>query len=164
MEDNNFKESLSAIQGTIANYDNKAGVLLTAVGIVFGFSLFSIQELGNKTDIVKVFYYIFGILYLLAFVTSLILLVLIVFPRGRNKKEKENKTEYPSYSEDLYNHVKNGDIDSFIKEGNNDSAVLDQIKVCSRIAHTKEGLLKAAVISIVAFTVCLVALVVCLAI
>ena len=162
MEDNKYKESLSAIQSTIANCDNKAGVLLTAVGIVFGFSLFSIQELANKTDTIKVFCYIFGILYLLAFVTSLILLVLIVFPRGRNKKEKENKTEYPLYSEDLYNHVKNGDVDSFIKEGNNNSAVLDQINVCSRIAHTKEILLKAAVISIVAFTVCLVALVVCL--
>lgn len=162
MGDNKFKESLSAIQSTIANYDNKAGVLLTAVGIVFGFSLFSIQELSNKTDVVKTFCYIFGILYLLSFVTSLILLVLIVFPRGRNEKEKENKTEHPLYSEDLYNHVKNGDVDSFIKEGNNDSSVLDQIKVCSRIAHTKEVLLKAAVISIVAFTVCLVALVVCL--
>lgn len=164
MEDEKFKESLSAIQGTIANYDNKAGVLLTAVGIVFGFSLFSIQELTNKTNTVKVFCYIFGILYLLAFVTSLILLVLIVFPRGRNKKEKENKTEYPFYSEDLYNYVKNGDVDSFIKEANNDSAVLDQIKVCSRIAHTKEVLLKAAVISIITFTVCLVALVICLVI
>ena len=161
-ENNCLEESLFAIQSTITNYDNKAGVLLTAVGIVFGFSLFSIQELSNKPDVVKIFYYIFGVLYLLAFVTSLILLVLIVFPRGRNKKEKENETEYPLYSEDLYNHVKNGDIDSFIKEGNNDSAVLDQIKICSRIAHTKEILLKAGVISIVAFTVCLVALVVCL--
>lgn len=164
MEDNKYKESLSAIQGTIANYDNKAGVLLTAVGIVFGFSLFSIQELSNKTDAAKIFYYIFGILYLLAFVTSLILLVLIVFPRGRNKKEEENKTEYSLYSEDLYNHVKNDNTDSFIKEGNNNSAVLDQIKVCSRIAHTKEVLLKAAVISIITFTACLVALVVCLVI
>ena len=164
MEDNKFKESLSSVQSTIANYDNKAGVLLTAVGIVFGFSLFSIQELDNKSDTVKVFCYIFGILYLLAFVTSLILLVLIVFPRGRKKKEKENKIEYPLYSEDLYNHVKNGDIESFIKDGNADSAVLDQIQVCSRIVHTKEILLKAAVISIVAFTVCLVALVVCLVI
>ena len=164
MEDNKLKESLSAIQGTIANYDNKASALLTAVGIVFGFSLFSVQELSNKTDTIKVFCYIFGILYLLAFVTSLILLVFIVFPRGRNKKEKENKIDYPLYSEDLYNHVKNGDIDSFIKEGNTDDAVLDQIKVCSRIAHTKEILLKAAVISLIAFTVCLVALVVCLVI
>lgn len=164
MEDNKYKGSLSAIQSTIANYDNKAGVLLTAVGIVFGFSLFSIQELSNKTDIVKVFCYIFGILYLLAFVASLIILVLIVFPRGRNKKEEKNKTEYPLYSDDLYNHVKNGDIDSFTKEGNNDSAVLDQIKVCSRIAHTKEVLLKAAVISIITFTVCLVSLVICLVI
>lgn len=164
MEDNKYRESLSAIQNTIANYDNKAGVLLTAVGIVFGFSLFSIQELSKKPDIVKVFCYVFGILYLLAFVTSLILLVLIVFPRGRNKKEEKNKTEYSLYSEDLYNHVKNDNTDSFIKEGNNNSAVLDQIKVCSRIAHTKEVLLKAAVISIITFTACLVALVVCLVI
>lgn len=163
MEDNKYKECLFAIQGTIANYDNKAGVLLTAVGIVFGFSLFSIQELSNKTDIVKTFCYVFGSLYLLAFVTSLILLVLIVFPRGRNKKEEKNKTEYLFYSDDLYNHVKSGDVDSFVKNGNSDNAVLDQIKVCSRIARTKEVLLKAAVISIIAFTVCLVALVICLA-
>ena len=162
MEDNKYKESLSAIQGTIANYDNKAGVLLTAVGIVFGFSLFSIQEFSNKTDVAKIFCYIFGILYLLAFVTSLILLVLIVFPRGRNKKEEKNKTEYLLYSDDLYNHVKSGDVDSFVKNGNSDNAVLDQIKVCSRIARTKEILLKTAVVSIIAFTVCLVTLVVCL--
>lgn len=163
MEDNKFKESLSAIQSTIANYDNKAGVLLTAVGIVFGFSLFSIQEFSNKTDVVKVFCYIFGILlYLLTFVTSLILLVLIVFPRGRNKKEEKNKIEYPLYSDDLYNHVKSGDVDSFVKNGNSDNAILDQIKVCSRIARTKEILLKTAVVSIIAFTVCLVTLVVCL--
>ena len=162
MAENKYKESLSAVNGTIANYDNKAGVLLTAVGIVFGFSLFSIQELSNKTDVAKVFCYVFGILYLLAFVTSLILLVLIVFPRGRNKKEKKNKIEYPLYSGDLYNHVKKGDAESFIKDGNSDNAVLDQIRVCSRIAHTKEILLKAGATSIIVFTVCLVALVVCL--
>ena len=164
MRSNKLEDSLSAIQSTIANYDNKAGVLLTAVGIVFGFSLFSIQELSNKTDVAKAFCYIFGTLYLLAFVTSLILLVLIVFPRGRNKEEEKNKIEYPLYSNDLYNHVKKGDVDLFIKDGNSDNAVLDQIKVCSRIARTKEILLKIAVISIVTFTVCLVALVVCLAI
>ena len=164
MKENKFKESLSAIQNTIANYDNKAGVLLTAVGIVFGFSLFSIQELSNKTDVTKFLCYIFGILYLLAFAASLIFLVLIVFPRGRNKKEKENKIDYPFYSEDLYNHVIKGDIDSFIKEGNTDSATLDQIKVCSRIVHTKEALLKSAVASIITFAVCLVALVICLVI
>ena len=162
MKENKCRESLFAIQGTIANCDNKAGVLLTAVGIVFGFSLFSFQELSNKTGAAKVFCYIFGILYLLAFVTSLILLVLIVFPRGRSKKENNNKIEYPLYSGDLYSHVKNGDIDSFIKDGNTDIAVLDQIKICSRIAHTKEFLLKAAVVSIIAFTTCLVAMVVCL--
>ena len=165
MEENNkYQESLSAVQNTIANYDNKASALLTAVGIVFGFSLFSVQELSNKTDIVKVFCYIFGILYILAFVTSLILLVLIVFPRRRNKKEKENKIDYPLYNEDLYEHLNKGDIDSFVKDGYKDDATLDQIKACSRICHAKEALLRAAVISIIVFTVCLVALVICLVI
>lgn len=165
MEENNkYQESLSAVQSTIANYDNKASALLTAVGIVFGFSLFSVQELSNKTDIVKVFCYIFGILYLLAFVTSLILLVLIVFPRRRNKKEKENKIDYPLYNEDLYEHLNKGDIDTFVKDGYKDDGTLDQIKVCSRICHTKEVLLRAAVISIIVFTVCLIALVVALVI
>lgn len=164
MKENGFEDSLCAIQNTIANFDNKAGVLLTAVGIVFGFSLFSIQELDNKTETTRVFCSIFGILYLIAFVISLILLVLIVFPRGRNKEEKKKKVEHSLYSDDLYNHVKIGDVDSFIKNGNDDRAKLDQICVCSRIAHTKEVLLKAAVISIICFTLCLVSLVVCLAI
>lgn len=161
MEDK-YKESLFAVQSTIANYDNKASALLTAVGIVFGFSLFSVQELSNKTDILKVLCCIFGVLYLLAFVTSIILLVLIVFPRRRNKKEKENKVDYPLYTEDLYEHLNKGDIDTFVKDGNKDDAVLVQIRVCTRIAHTKEKLLRAAVGFIIAFAICLVALVVCL--
>ena len=162
MAENKYKESLSAVNGTIANYDNKAGVLLTAVGIVFGFSLFSVQELSSKQDAVKVCSYIFGILYLVAFVTSIILLVLIVFPRRRNQKEKENKIDYPLYTEDLYEHLNKGDIDTFVKDGYKDDAILDQIKVCTRIAHTKERLLRAAAGFIIAFAVCLVALVVCL--
>ena len=164
MAENKYKDSLSAANGTIANYDNKAGVLLTAVGIVFGFSLFSVQELSSKQDAVKVCSYIFGILYLVAFVTSIILLVLIVFPRRRNKKEKENKIDYSLYTEDLYEHLNKGDIDTFVKDGYKDDAVLDQIKVCTRIAHTKEKLLRAAVGFIIAFAVCLVALVICLVI
>lgn len=162
MVENKYKESLSAVNDTIDSYDNKAGVLLTAVGIVFGFSLFSIQELSSKQDAVKVCSYIFGILYLIAFVTSIILLVLIVFPRRRNKKEKENKIDYPLYNEDLYAHLNKGDIDTFVKDGYKDDTLLDQIKVCTRIAHTKEKLLRAAVAFIIAFAVCLVALVVCL--
>ena len=162
MAESKYKESLSAVNGTIANYDNKAGVLLTAVGIVFGFSLFSVQELSSKQDVAKVCSYIFGILYLLAFVISIILLVLIVFPRRRNKKEKENKKAYPLYTEDLYEHLNKGDINTFVKDGYKDDTVLDQIKVCTRIAHTKEKLLRAAVGFIIVFAICLIALVVCL--
>lgn len=163
MVENNYKESLSALNVTIANCDNKASALLTAVGIVFGFSLFSVQELSSKQNIVKIFSYIFGALYLIAFVISIILLVLIVFPRRRKKKERNSGIGYPLYSEDLYEHFLEGDMDSFVEGGYKNDALLDQIKVCTRIAHTKENLLRAAVWFIVGFTISLVALIVCLA-
>lgn len=162
MTENKYRESLVAVNATIANCDNKASALLTAVGIVFGFSLFSVQELSNKQDVVKILSYIFGALYLIAFVISIILLVLIVFPRRRKKKEEGNKIDYPLYSEDLYEHLTKGDIDSFVEDGYKNDVLLEQIKVCTRIAHTKENMLRVAVGFIVAFTISLVALVVCL--
>ena len=61
-------------------------------------------------------------------------------------------------------HSKNDDLESFAVEDIKVEAVVDQVKICTRIAHTKEFLLKAAVISIIAFTICLVALVICLVI
>ena len=153
---------MSAVQNTIASYDNKAGVLLAALGIVFGFSLFSVQELSGKTGSTQIVIFVFGILYLLAFVASIIFLVLIVYPRTRNKEEKKRKIDHSLYFIDLYEHSLKGDLDVFVKKGNNDEALLQQIEVCSRIANTKEKLLKASVISITVFTLCLVALVVCL--
>ena len=158
----NFDTSLSSLHNTISNCDNKAGVLLTAVGIVFGFSLFSVRELSEKTGLVKTLSYIFGLLYILFFVISLILLVLIVIPRRRNKKESENKIEYPFYSEDLYNHSEKEDLIEFIRNGSNEKSLVDQIKICCRISHEKETLLRYSVFSIILFSLFLVALIVCL--
>lgn len=163
MTENKYRESLVAVNDTIANCDNKASALLAAVGIVFGFSLFSVQELSNKQDVVKTLSYIFGILYLIAFVISIILLVSIVFPRRRKKKERIKGIGYPLYSEGLYEHILKGDIDSFVEGGYKNDALLEQIKICVRIAHIKENLLRVAVWFIASFTISLVALVVCLA-
>lgn len=162
MDDNKYKDSLFAIQNTIANCDNKAGVLLTALGIVFGFSLFSVQELSGKTGAIQTTIFVFGALYLLSFVASIIILVLIVCPRTRNKKEKNKRIDYSLYTKDLYEHSVKGDLSEFIKTGDSEKAILQQIEVCSRIAIIKEKLLIASVFSIVVFTLCLVALVICL--
>ena len=48
-DDYSPKDTLESLLVTITNYDSKAGTLLTAVGVTFGFSLFSIGEIINKT-------------------------------------------------------------------------------------------------------------------
>lgn len=162
MAENRYKDSLDAVQNTISNCDSKASVLLTAVGVVFGFSIFSVQELANKSGTIKTLVIVFGILYLLSFLAAIVSLVLIVFPRGRNKEERKRQIDYRLYPEDLFKHSKEGDLKEFLSKEDNKDVVIEQIKVCSRIAHTKEVLLRLATISITIFSLLLVFLVVLL--
>lgn len=156
------EKSLLAIAESIRNSDNKAGVLLTAVGIVFGFSLFSVEAFPKEDGVRRLFAIAFCALYLLSFVVSLLLLVIIVCPRRRNAQEKLRRKDYFLYAEDLYVHSKNGDLSSFLEKDCDKEAVLEQIRICSRISHQKETLLKMAAFSISVFVVSLVLLVVCL--
>ena len=158
----NSKKCLDSVIATISNCDNKANSFLTAVGIVFGFSMFSIQELLGKNGAVETLIIVFGILYLLCFISTIVLLVLIVFPRRRNKIEKSRKIDCQYYSEDLYRHLSADDIETFVVEDVKTDAIVDQIKNCTRIAHIKESLLRVATILIILFALFLVCLVVCL--
>ncbi len=162
MAENRYKDSLDAVNNTISSYDNKASVLLTAVGVVFGFSMFSTQELASKSGAVKTLVIIVGSLYLLSFLATIVLLVMIVFPRGRNKKERTKQIDYHLYPEDLFKQTQKGELEGFLSKEDGNEAVIDQIKVCARIAHAKEVLLRFATVSIIVFSVLLVFLVVLL--
>lgn len=157
----NKEKVLGAIQQTILNCDNKASSLITALGIVFGFSLFSIDEISKVSDLQQILAYIFGSLYLALFISTLIVLIFVVYPRG--KKEKEKRFDYKFYSEDLYGRMSDDDFETFICAQNED-ALLDQIKECVKIAHTKTKLLRISSFLLVGFIVLLVALIVTLAI
>ena len=161
-DDYSLKDTLESLLVTITNYDSKAGTLLTAVGVTFGFSLFSIGEIINKTGPIKTAIYVIGVLYIVSFLSCIITLSLIVFPRGRTKKERKNKIEYPLYLGDLFRHLKDGDLNVFLDKGYNKEAILDQIKVCTRIAIVKEMLLRVFAILIIVFSTFLVSLLVCL--
>ena len=162
MAEHRYRDSLASVQSTIGNCDNKASVLLTAVGVVFGFSMFSTQELAGKSGTIKTLVIIVGVLYLLSFLATIVSLVMIVFPRGRNKEERERQIDSRLYPEDLYKHFKKGDLEDFLSKDDGDEVGIDQIKVCSRIAHTKEVLLRLATVSIIVFSLLLVFLVVLL--
>ncbi len=162
MPEKRYKESLASVQNTISNCDNKASVLLNAVGVVFGFSIFSVQELANKSGVIKTLVFIVGALYLLSFLVAIVSLVIIVFPRGRNREERKRQIDYCLYPEDLFKHSKEEDLKEFLSKEDDEDVVIEQIKVCSRIAHTKEVLLRLATISITIFSLLLVFLVVLL--
>ena len=161
-DDYSLKDTLESLLVTITNYDSKAGTLLTAVGVTFGFSLFSIGEIINKTGPIKTAIYVLGILYIVSFLSCIITLSLIVFPRRRTRKEDENKIEYPLYLGDLFRHLKDGDLDDFLSKCFDKEAIVDQIKVCTRITRMKETLLRIFAVLIIVFSAFLVSLLVCL--
>lgn len=156
---NELKEILFSLHQTISNYDNKAIALLSAVGIVFGFSMFSLNELINRCGVIKVLTMIVGSSYLLCFVVTIALLVLIIFPRRRNREEKKRAKEYKFYSEDLYKHLKIGDICDFTSCDGEEDALVDQIMNCTRITHIKETLLRIGTIFIIIFASLLILLI-----
>ena len=155
-------EILSALSATITNCDSKASALLSAVGIVFGFSIFSISEIQNKCWNTRIWIYIIGTLYLLAFMATIVLLTLTIFPRRRTKKERQRMIEYNRYHEDLFQHLKTDDMADFVKKEPSDDAVVDQIINCTRIAHTKENFLRASSVFIGVFSFLLVGIVILL--
>ena len=164
MSDNKkeMNEVLTALSATISKCDAKAGALLSAVGIVFGFSMFSVNGIDSKDDAVKVWIYIIGSLYLLAFMMTIAFLTMTIFPRRRTSREKAKAIDHNRYHEDLYLHLKSGDLGEFAKKEPSEEAIVGQIENCTRIAHTKENFLRASSILIAVFSILLIGVIVLL--
>ena len=149
------------LQQTICNYDNKATSLLTAVGVIFGFSMFSIGELKTENGLIRLLIIIFGILYLLSFVISILFLTFIIFPRKKSRlKRQNNNLDCNIYSEDVYKRIKKEDFKGFISVEVTEEVLTDQINECARIAHVKFLLLRLATITITLMSVFLIALII----
>lgn len=148
---NNIKNSLDSIQSSIASFDNKATSLLTAVGIIFSFSLLSLDTLEGKE--LFVWFYISAGLYLLSFLVSIVCLILVIVPRGKSKKEKEIKCNL--YQRDIYESLGDKDFKDFIEKEPTNEVMLSQVKSCVRIARLKEIFL---LISIIALFLMVIAL------
>lgn len=151
MYNNNTKNSLECIQKSIASFDNKATSLLTAVGIIFSFSLLSLDTLDGKE--LSVWFYISAGLYLLSFLVSIVCLILVIVPRGKNKKEKEIKCNL--YQRDVYESLDDKNFKDFIEKESADEVILSQVRSCVRIAHIKELFLLIATIAIISMAIAL---------
>lgn len=155
-------ETLSALFSTIKNSDEKAVALLTAAGIIFGLSAFSLEILKDKTNNVhKIFINVFGCTYLVLFVLLVTLLVLVIFPRRKALKDGKNVTLwYKNYGEDVQKAIDNEKLKELLYKEPQLEVVEDQIIRCSKISRRKETLLRFSVWVLVALTICLAVLIV----
>lgn len=155
-------ETLSSILGTIKNSDEKAASLLTAAGIIFGLSAFSLDMLTGKTnDVQKVFINIFGCAYIVCFIALIALLVLVIFPRRKSINDsKKTALYYKNYGEDVQRAINQNSLKTLLYTEPSLEVIEDQIVRCSKISRWKENFLRVSVWVLVALTVLLSALIV----
>lgn len=97
------------IENQINKMDGKAGLLISALGIVFAlttdlFSIYSAEKFMNLNVSVKVFYFILTGLYCLSFVFSMFMFINVISPRTNKKQKKlNNEGFHVNYYYDLSN-------------------------------------------------------------
>lgn len=156
-------EILSGISNQISSFDNKASILISAIGIVFALSLsfldvFCEEEFLLKSPIFKTFYYILFILFIFNTIIVIGSYILVIIPR---KKIGNNK--YANYYNDIadldiYGHKEYDDLlEDYTK---NDNLLTEQIIINSKICKTKHLFLKVGIISLIPFSILLLVLIV----
>ena len=147
----NEKEILNGVQSQISSFDNKASILLSVVGIIFGLTLsfldvFHAEFFEQQSSCFRNWYSTLFILYVLVTIVLIIFLILVIFPR-KNK----NGLKSPDYYLDI-NSLTKEELNEAIKKNNeNNGMILDQIKNNSKICSTKHFWLKSSIILFLPF-------------
>lgn len=141
---------LKGIQGQITSFDNKAGILVSIVSIIFALSI-NLLELLNKDS--RIIFVIIFIIYLILFLASISFLLLVIIPRTHNLNQV-----YVNYYRDLIrmDFAKyEVNREKFFTE---DEIQFDQILINATICSRKHFYLKGGIILSFLFTVILVLL------
>ena len=156
-------EILSGISNQISSFDNKASILISAIGILFALSLsfldvFCEEEFLLKSPIFKTFYYILFILFILNTIIVIGSYILVIIPR-----KKIGNKKYANY----YNDIAELDIDDHKDYDDlledytkNDILLTEQIIINSKICKNKHKFLKIGIISLIPFSILLLVLIV----
>lgn len=156
-------EILSGISNQISSFDNKASILISAIGILFALSLsfldvFCEEKFLLKSPIFKTFYYILFILFIFNTIIVIGSYILVIIPR-----KKIGNKKYANY----YNDIAELDIDDHEKYDDllenytkNDKLLTEQIIINSKICKNKHKFLKIGIISLIPFSILLLVLIV----
>lgn len=152
---NEKKEILNGIYSQISSFDNKAGLLVSVLGIVFGLSLDFFEVFSRcsflrlENSFVKILCYMAFGLYCISFLFSIISFVLVIIPRTHKIIHKNNV----NYYKDICN-MNPEEFNNNIKDYcENDTIINNQIFVNSRICNKKHLFLKAGIYGLIPFGV-----------
>lgn len=154
---------LLGVNNQISSFDNKASILISAIGIVFALSLsfldvFCEEEFLLKSQNFKTFYYTLFILFIINTIIVLGSYILVIIPR-----KKIGNKKYVNYYNDIAelnidDHKKYDDLlEDYTK---NDILLTEQIIINSKICKTKHTFLKVGIISLIPFSIFLLVLII----
>jgi len=160
MDDNKYeKEILGIIYNQINSFDNKAGIILSVVGIASAFfisflEIFTSTIFINAVPNLKIAYIVFFILFVISAFEVVTCFILVVFPRASKSSIKT-----PSY----YKSIVKMNIKDLAKEiGQIDSnqQILSQIKENAIICSKKHKCLLVGIISMIPYAALLLTLII----
>ena len=156
-------EILSGISNQISSFDNKASILISAIGIVFALSLSFLDVFCDEDFLLKsqnfiIVYYILFILFIINTIIVIGSYILVIIPR-----KKIGNKKYANY----YNDIAELDIDDHKDYDDlledytkNDKLLTEQIIINSKICKNKHNFLKIGIISLIPFSILLLVLIV----
>ena len=175
----NLKEQIFCeIENQINKMDSKAGMLISALGIVFAlttdlFSIYSIEKFNDFSVSFKAFCFVVTGLYCLSFVFSMFMFISAILPRTNKKQKKQNNEDFHvNYYYDLSNKLrlasKNKNINiselfnkAIESEINNGQTNLEnQIFTNANICRKKHDKIVMGIVGLIPFVISMIGLIV----
>lgn len=175
----NLKEQIFCeIENQINKMDSKAGMLISALGIVFAlttdlFSIYSIEKFNDFSVSFKAFCFVVTGLYCLSFVFSMFMFIIAILPRTNKKQKKQNNEDFHvNYYYDLSNKLRlasknkninipelfNKAIESEIKDGR--TSLENQIFTNADICRKKHDKIVMGIVGLIPFVISMIGLIV----
>lgn len=175
----NLKEQIFCeIENQINKMDSKAGMLISALGIVFAlttdlFSIYSSEKFNDFSVCFKVFCFVVTGLYCLSFVFSMFMFISAILPRTNKKQKKLNNEDFHvNYYYDLSNKLRlasknkninktelfNKAIESEINDGQTN--LENQIFTNADICRKKHDKIVMGIVGLIPFVISMIGLII----
>lgn len=154
----NNKGILSGVLNQINSFDNKASILITVMGIIFGLSLTFLERYKDLEgcDCIKFCFKLIYILYVFSSLLSIIFSLFVIFPRINKKQKPVNVNYYIDLCGMDYKNFKENSDDFF----NNEETFFNQIKSNANVCKKKHKYLRISIFCMIPTSIFMVLLII----